>query len=273
MLKRGRQDSQASVYSEEDEEKPISTSTLVDQGSIADHQNLPGKYRHVEEEAVPKSVIFCSLPPHSLQSFATYEEHDIHYRQHHVNRCFDCNKNFPTEHFLNLHIAENHDPIRAARKERGEKTYACFVEGCDKTCLTWQKRRMHLVDKHYFPREYDFFIVNDGTDQRTSMLRSSQQPRWSSVKSSTDKTAIQDSRHDMTSVTKVGNTQLDHQVASASIDNDHLSRHALPAAEPTVSEKPDIVMDDISGAMSSLKLVPASVRFGKKKGSQGFSKR
>ena len=32
---------------------------------------------------------------------------------------------------------------------------------------------MHLVDKHFYPRNYDFFIVNDGVDPRRngSMLR------------------------------------------------------------------------------------------------------
>ena len=30
--------------------------------------------------------------------------------------------------------------------------FQCFVEGCDKICLTRDKRRMHLVDKHSFPK-------------------------------------------------------------------------------------------------------------------------
>lgn len=273
MLKRGRQDSQTFISPEDSEKPSISTSASVDQGNIIDHQNLSGKYRHVEEEEVPKSVVYCSLPPHSLQSFTSYEEHDIHYQKYHVNRCSDCSKNFPTEHFLNLHIAENHDPIRDARKERGEKTYACFVEDCDKTCLTWQKRRMHLVDKHYFPKEYDFFIVNDGMDQRTSMLRTSQQPRRRSVKSSTDSAALQDSRYSSTSSAKVGDTKLEHQEVPASIGDDLLLKQALSSGGTTANEKPDVVMDDISGAMSSLKLAPPSVRFGKKKGGQGFAKR
>lgn len=39
-----------------------------------------------------------------------------------MNRCVECGKNFPTDLFLNLHIEENHDPLTAARRERGEKT-------------------------------------------------------------------------------------------------------------------------------------------------------
>lgn len=45
------------------------------------------------------------------------------------------------------------------------------MEGCDKLCSTHFKRRLHLMDKHGFPRNYDFFIVNDGIDRRKSMLR------------------------------------------------------------------------------------------------------
>ena len=65
----------------------------------------------------------CSLPPHrGPLSFTSYEDYEVHYLQAHVNRCSQCGRNFPTGHFLNLHIEENHDPLVAALKERGEKT-------------------------------------------------------------------------------------------------------------------------------------------------------
>lgn len=65
----------------------------------------------------------CTLPPHREPlSFASYEDYEVHYQQAHVNRCSQCSKNFPTGHFLNLHIEENHDPLAAARRARGEKT-------------------------------------------------------------------------------------------------------------------------------------------------------
>lgn len=71
-------------------------------------------------------VMRCSLPPHKeTLSFPSYEEYEVHYMQAHVNRCSECGKNFPTDLFLNLHIEENHDPLIAARRERGEKT-VCF---------------------------------------------------------------------------------------------------------------------------------------------------
>ena len=65
----------------------------------------------------------CSLPPHhDTISFSTFEEFEIHYSKEHAHRCPECRKNFPTEHFLGLHISENHDPLTEARKAKGEKT-------------------------------------------------------------------------------------------------------------------------------------------------------
>ena len=67
-------------------------------------------------------VMRCSLPPHrDTIAFASYEEYEVHYAKVHTNRCLECRKNFPTEHFVGLHIAENHDPLNEARKARGEK--------------------------------------------------------------------------------------------------------------------------------------------------------
>lgn len=68
-------------------------------------------------------VMHCSLPPHrETLSFTSYEDYEVHYLQSHVNRCSECSKNFPTGHLLNRHIEENHDPLAAARRARGDKT-------------------------------------------------------------------------------------------------------------------------------------------------------
>src|ERR1700742_1282406 len=83
------------------------------------------KYIHLEtlgESSSPHSTtVLCSLPPHQPMNFESFEDYEIHYNQNHVNRCVACQKNFPTAHFLELHLAENHDPINEAKKERGEK--------------------------------------------------------------------------------------------------------------------------------------------------------
>jgi len=70
-------------------------------------------------------VMQCALAPHAPLSFASYAAYEVHYQQTHTNRCSECGRNFPDEHFLGLHIAENHDPIRAAKEARGEYTVGC----------------------------------------------------------------------------------------------------------------------------------------------------
>ncbi|KAJ4288389.1 hypothetical protein N0V90_011624 [Kalmusia sp. IMI 367209] len=74
------------------------------------------------------AVMICSLSPHEPGlTFASFEDYDVHYQKTHMNRCTDCHKNFPDQHFLGLHIAENHDPISAAKRDRGEKTIAAVL--------------------------------------------------------------------------------------------------------------------------------------------------
>ncbi|RAL10047.1 C2H2 type zinc finger domain protein [Aspergillus homomorphus CBS 101889] len=167
--KRSRSDSgspTADLLSSEDGSWPVSpaSSTAPSLGRFKMH--LPDTAAPVAE------VMHCSLPPHrDTIAFVSYEDYEVHYRQAHVNRCSQCGKNFPTDRFLTLHIEENHDAIVATRRERGEKTYGCFIEDCERKCSTPQKRRMHLIDKHMFPKTYNFYIVNDGIDKQTSLLR------------------------------------------------------------------------------------------------------
>jgi len=76
----------------------------------------------------PSNAVFfvrCSLPPHVDMDFLSHEAYDVHYEQVHLNRCLECGKNFPSDHYLQLHIAEHHDPITAVKKERGERTVSC----------------------------------------------------------------------------------------------------------------------------------------------------
>lgn len=259
--KRSREDSISSAIEEASHDALLaSRSASVE---VAGHAP---KYASLEPESTPASMR-CLLPPHKALSFATYADYERHYQQAHTNRCSDCKKNFPTSYFLELHIAENHDPIVAAKREKGEKIYACFVEGCDKVCSDWTKRRSHLVDKHGFPRNYDFFVVNSGIDGRRSMLRagvdaqghrkSSRERRGSSA---TD--ATQDTEATSVSEQTSGEREEEEIVAKAEVKEESSRTEMQPKATSAV--------DDLTSSMSSLKMVPRSVRFGR--GRAGFAK-
>lgn len=92
--------------------------------------------KHSPEGDHQSQAFSCSLPPQcslSRSSFFTAEELDAHYQKYHAHMCRTCNRIFPDEGFLDLHLSEFHDPLMALRKERGEKTVCCFshaVELC-----------------------------------------------------------------------------------------------------------------------------------------------
>ncbi|KAL3488930.1 hypothetical protein BJX62DRAFT_169223 [Aspergillus germanicus] len=203
--------------------------------------SIPSKIHLPDSSSIPAvgEVMRCSLPPHrETLSFSSYDDYEVHYQQAHVNRCTECARNFPTDRFLNLHIEENHDPLIAARRERGEKTYGCFVENCERKCSTPQKRRMHLIDKHMFPKSYNFYIVNDGIDRQTSMLRSMQthRRRLSSTPNSPQEGRL---RHRQTSISAPGS---------------HLNAPAKSEPGPQETE-----IAELEKSMSALRFVPASV--------------
>ncbi|KAJ5108516.1 Zinc finger C2H2 [Penicillium angulare] len=213
----------------------------------------------IASDSIPVAeVMHCALPPHrETLAFTSYEDYEVHYLQAHVNRCSQCSKNFPTAHFLDLHIEENHDPLAVARRERGDKTYGCFVETCDRKCSTPQKRRLHLIDKHMFPRSYNFYIINDGLDKQTSLLKSM----------NSDRTRRRISR---TSISSVNEGRLRRRSS--------VSQANLPAASSTVEEKQtkpnttdDMEIDSLERSMSALRFVPASVTRNRTKASHSNS--
>lgn len=133
MAKRSREDFEpSSPESESTRESTPSAGLVVHPASIPATSNTP-KIVHLDREsgeAPPVIEMRCSLPGHrQTLSFISFEEYDVHYAKTHVNRCVECRKNFPTEHFLNLHIEENHDALVSVKRERGEKTvsYVLFL--------------------------------------------------------------------------------------------------------------------------------------------------
>ena len=129
MVKRSREDSDSAS----DAETPISEGISPVAAGSPVNPLRSAKYvelDNVEANSEDIEVMRCSLPPHRQSiSFASFEAYEVHYAKAHVNRCSECRKNFPTEHFLSLHIEENHDPLNEVRKARGEKTVSTHYHG------------------------------------------------------------------------------------------------------------------------------------------------
>jgi hypothetical protein len=141
--------------------------------------------------------------------------------------------------------------------------YSCFVEGCERKCLTHQKRRMHLIDKHVYPKNYFFGITKDGIDGRRSLLNDV--PGHSRRRSSAS-IPNKESHRRANLIGDQSSKQKDVQDRPTT-DGGRQSEED----EPNTTEQPDTAMSDLTGAMSALKFVPPSVRFGR--GRPGFPKR
>lgn len=114
-----------------------------------------------------------------------------------------------------------------------------------------------------FPKDYDFFVVNDGIDRRSSMLRSGKHRRRNSVAQHSIRFEDRERRRSST----LGSTERS--------DGDVAEERETPEVHLTPPHsKEDVDVDDLTGAMSALKFVPLSVRFGRSRGRGrgGFSR-
>ena len=117
--------------------------------------------------------------------------------------------------------------------------------------MTHQKRRMHLIDKHMYPKNFFFAVTKKGIDGRRSLLIEHGHHRRRSSAS----VQLKDSRPKNSTVEEPKNSQ-------------------IPKAEPKEeNDQKDTEMAELTGAMSALQFVPNSVRFGRGGGRAGFAKK
>lgn len=135
---------------------------------------------------------------------------------------------------------------------------------------------MHLIDKHMFPQQYDFFVVNDGIDHKSSMLRSGRhehrrhsstaQLKFEEVRQRILTTELTTSMQD-----SKGEEHISKSDGSSVLTKDDRMTGVETAAP--VLEPEDDHMKGLETAMSALRFVPSSVRFGRGRGrGRGFSR-
>ena len=99
--------------------------------------------------------ITCEVKGCSAE-FSSLRAYEHHYKSLHKVRCRFCNRNFPTNYLLDLHVTENHDSLFATRVKRGELMYLCILKSCDSKFRTKDERMNHLVEMHCYPSDFRF---------------------------------------------------------------------------------------------------------------------
>ena len=152
---------------------------------------------------------------------------------------------------------------------------------------------MHLIDKHTFPKEYDFFIVNDGIDRRSSMLRSGRHRRGSSSAAviqaekarrrastlegsggSVEREEGDENDDGMNVDVREEEDEEGEGEQKGVVGKKGVERVPPPGNVTRTSKVSDDAMEDLVGGISALKFIPPSVRFGRGrgKGRGGFSR-
>ncbi|KAK0202458.1 hypothetical protein DFS33DRAFT_1262970 [Desarmillaria ectypa] len=201
--------------------------------------------------------LLCTLPPtcsHKPTPIANSKDLETHYATYHAHVCEDpgCSCVFPEARLLELHQTECHDPLAAIRKEHGDKIFACYLTTCLKLFLTPKARRLHLINAHGFPKEYFFAVTNKGVGgllkkwgEGASMIRR----EWKKREGDENKD---------------NNTQSDTGTAEENEVEEPNHEHDLRAGEKSDD------LDALADSMTSLSLVPNSIRFGRGGKGGGF---
>lgn len=106
-----------------------------------------------------RGTLWCNCP----REFDSALEFESHYASRHRLACIECRAAFPTEHLLELHITESHDPIFAARPSSADRPkYACVVEGCRECFASWADRKAHACETHRYPSSFAYFPPEPG---------------------------------------------------------------------------------------------------------------
>lgn len=92
--------------------------------------------------------------------------------------------------FLPLDIAERHDPIFKSLSQN-QKMYVCLVEGCGRKFWGEKQRRLHLVDLHKYPQDFDFNFKRrnktaKSTDQSEKMKMKEEKGKAEKMEATTD---------------------------------------------------------------------------------------
>lgn len=107
-------------------------------------------------EVASTCTVFCPIAGCGAH-LDCLEEFEDHYVTRHTASCSVCSRVYPTSRLLSIHVSEAHDSYFQAKVARGFPMYECLVEGCGMKLKSYKSRQQHLIDKHQFPKSFEFF--------------------------------------------------------------------------------------------------------------------
>ena len=154
---------------------------------------------------------------------------------------------------------------------------------CDRFCRTGANRKLHLIAKHFYPEDFNFWIVNDGIDRKNSLLvnstnrRSKTRIRGVSDASAASSTPLSPRRGKKDVATDGEGMDVDIEEKEVKRAKKPVKKRSLSASEVVKREETpkdeDDVMSDLTTKMSksAISMIPTSVRFGRR--GLGFPKK
>ncbi|PAN42532.1 hypothetical protein PAHAL_8G162600 [Panicum hallii] len=107
-------------------------------------------------EVASTCTLFCPIAGCGVH-LDCLEDFEDHYVTRHTASCSVCSRVYPTSRLLSIHVSEAHDSYFQAKVARGFPMYECLVEGCGVKLKSYKSRQQHLIDKHQFPKSFEFF--------------------------------------------------------------------------------------------------------------------
>lgn len=103
-----------------------------------------------------RNGIICNESPCD-NNFILLEFYSSHVENYHNNRCDKCKQNFISNHILNLHLDECHNPFLTESDH-----LKCFEIQCNETFENHNERIDHLIKIHDYPSFFDFDMIFSG---------------------------------------------------------------------------------------------------------------
>uniref|UniRef100_A0A914X4U2 C2H2-type domain-containing protein n=1 Tax=Plectus sambesii TaxID=2011161 RepID=A0A914X4U2_9BILA len=89
-----------------------------------------------------------------MEEFASVGEHEVHYEEVHRHHCSRCGQRFSSNHRLEIHLEENHDPFFQSLSKTNPM-FRCYSNDCESKFMTSNERNDHSVDSHGLLDRFD----------------------------------------------------------------------------------------------------------------------